>query len=121
MGRIPTTRKLPKAKQSNFTSSIIPSVLLFIFGMIIADSINPFQEVLSSTLVFLVFLIAINVGLFRYMRLHQAFQRTHRIQYWNLKQKSILFLYLFLIVLMLGELFEYCILNKPLVRNFEPL
>jgi HJR/Mrr/RecB family endonuclease len=41
------------------------------------------------------------------MGLHQAFQRTHRIQYWKFKQKCIFCLYLFLVILMIGETFPH--------------
>lgn len=107
MGRQPRTRKRRRANQSSPLSSIIPIVILFIMGIKVAVDINLLQDDVSSTLVFLVFLIAINIGLFRYMGLHRALQRTHRIKYWTIKQKSLFSLYLLLIVLMIGEILPH--------------
>ena len=103
----PNNVKLRKVIQSNNSPSITLSIFLFIMGATIAEEINPLQDDVTTTLVLLGFLIAINVGLFRYMGLNQAFQRTHHIQCWNIKEKSILYLYLFLIVFMVGKLIPY--------------
>ncbi|MFJ5792697.1 restriction endonuclease [Lysinibacillus sp. NPDC093197] len=107
MGRKSSIRKLRRAKKSNAPSTILAIVVLFIMGKVIADNINPLQDDVSSTLVLLFFLIAIIIGLFRYMGLHQVFRITPRIRYWNLKQKSIFGLYLFFIVLMISEIFPH--------------
>lgn len=96
-----------RTKQSNISSGIVPSLVLFILGIAVAEEIQPLQDDLTTTLVLLSFLIAINVGLFRYMALHKAFQHTHRIKYWKVKQKSTFYLYLFLTVIMIGEIFRY--------------
>lgn len=107
MGRKHRTRMLRRANQTNTSTSIQYIVVLFFMGMAVAYETKQIQDDLFSTLVFLVFLIAINVGLFRYMELHQAFKRTHRIQYWKFKQKCIFGLYLFLTVLMIGATHSY--------------
>lgn len=104
MGRKPRTRKIRIAKRSDTLSSILTCVVLLIMGMVVADNINPVQEDVTSSLVFSIFLIAINVGLFQYMGLLRTFQRTPRIRYWNLKHKSMLALYLFLLYLMIGKI-----------------
>lgn len=92
---------------SPFVSSIMYSVILFMMGLMIAGEIHPIQDDGTTTSLFVVFLIAINIGLFRTMQLHKPLQCTHRIRYWSFKDKSIFCLYLFLIVLMLAELIPY--------------
>ena len=87
-------KKQHRTKQS-YTSSFIISFILFIIGLETAGRIKPLQDDVTTTSVSLFFLIAINIGLFRSMELHKAFQHTHRIHYWKLKQKSFFCLYLF--------------------------
>ena len=101
-------RVIKKQKtDSPFVNSIMYSCILFTMGLLIAGEIHPLQDDATTTSFLLVMLIAINIGLFRTMQLHKPFQRTHLIQYWSFKDKSIFCLYLFLIVLMLAELIPY--------------
>ncbi|HWJ77307.1 MAG TPA: restriction endonuclease [Niallia sp.] len=105
MGRKPKNQL--NIKQSNISSRIVTVLVLFILGVAIAEEIHPFQDELTTTIVLLSFFIVINIGLFRYMALHKALQHTHRIKYWKAKQKATLYIFLFLTVIMIGEIFRY--------------
>lgn len=102
-------RKVKKQHRTKQTiiSSILFSIILFIMGLETAGSIKPIQVDVTTTFVLLIFLIAINIGLFRSMELHKAFRHTHRIRYWKFKQKSIFCLYLLLTLLMIAEIVPY--------------
>lgn len=76
-------------------------------GLETAGSIKLIQDDVTTTSALLIFLIAINIGLFRSMELHKAFRHTHRIRYWKLKQKSIFCLYLLLTFFMIAEIVPY--------------
>ncbi|TQR14744.1 restriction endonuclease [Psychrobacillus soli] len=99
-------KKQHRTNQFN-TSSILFIIILFIIGLETAGSIKPLQDDATTTTGLLIFLFAINIGLFRSMELHKAFQHTHRIQYWKFKQKSIFCLYLFFTVLTIAEIVPY--------------
>lgn len=102
-------RKVKKQHRTNqtITSSILFSIILFIMGLETAGSIKPIQDDVTTTSALLIFLIAINIGLFRSMELHKAFRHTHRIRYWKFKQKIIFYLYLFFTILTIAEIVPY--------------
>lgn len=87
--------------------SIIISIFLFIFNLQIAAIIKPLQDDVLTTSVLLIFLIAINIGLFRSLKLHKAFQRTRRIRYWKFKQKALFCLYFISTFLTISEIVPY--------------
>jgi len=93
--------------KSNASSMTLQTMVLFFIGMTVADEIYEIQEDVQSSFLLLGILFFINVGLFRTMGLHLAFNRSHRVQYWKLNQKTIFGLYLFLTVSMIGATFPY--------------
>ncbi|HWL25791.1 MAG TPA: restriction endonuclease [Ureibacillus sp.] len=104
MGRKSGTKRRSRNTHANSTSSFLPVFFLIIMGMVVADEINPFYDDITTTIVFLLFLIAINIGPFHFMGLHKAFKRTPRIRYWKIKQKAYFFLYVLIIFIMICKI-----------------
>lgn len=98
---------LSRRKRSTPTSPLIVIIFLFIMGLLIADEIKLLQDDVTTTIVFLVFLTAINIALFRYLGLHRAFKRTPLIRYWKLKQKGNFGLYIVMLLIMIGKLIAH--------------
>lgn len=100
MGRKKQQRKHQGTNQSFITTTVLPILFLFIFGLSIANETD--QDFLTMAI-----LVSINIGIFRLLGLHKAFRRTRHVQYWKLKQKVFFVLYLFLTTIMFGSIFTY--------------
>ncbi|MER1985847.1 MAG: restriction endonuclease [Solibacillus sp.] len=100
------TKKHRSNYQSNTSTTILFSIVIFYLGIGIVNEINPVEYDLKSSLISLLFLIVLNIGLFLYMGLHKALRHSPHIRKWKLKQKGILGLYFIYTISMIINRFQ---------------
>ncbi|EMR07293.1 Restriction endonuclease [Bhargavaea cecembensis DSE10] len=106
-------RKSTDAFTSKIQMTNLQRVFIMIFGMWVAYEIRISQYEIIQLLVFGIALVSVNVVLFFLFGLHKSFRRTRHVEYWKLREKSILALYTFLATTMVGIAFKLLWLLIP--------